>query len=53
MKADLKRWRTVRDDGPRPQTEGDAISRRLDTITLAEHLMARHEISRETVRTFL
>lgn len=53
VKADLMRWRTVPDDGPRPQVEGDAISRQLDTITLEEHLMARHRISRETVRTFL
>jgi spermidine dehydrogenase len=53
VKADLMRWRTVRDDGPRPQTEGDAVSRQLDTITLEEHLMARHQISRETVRDFL
>ncbi len=52
-KADLMRWKTVPDDGPRPQVEGDAISRQLDTITLEEHLMARHRISRETVRTFL
>ena len=52
-KAELLRWRTVRPDEPRPQTEGDAISRRLDSITLEEHLMARHGISRETVRTFL
>ena len=52
-KADLMRWRTVPDDGPRPQSEGDAVSRQLDTITLEEHLMARHQISRETVRTFL
>lgn len=53
VKADLMRWRTVPDEGPRPQVEGDAISRQLDTITLEEHLMARHRISRETVRTFL
>jgi spermidine dehydrogenase len=53
VKADLMRYRTVRDDGPRPQTEGDAISRQLDTITLEEHLMARHRISRATVREFL
>jgi len=53
VKADLMRWRTVTDDGPRPQTEGDAISRQLDTITLEEHLMARHRITRETVRNFL
>jgi len=53
VKADLMRWHTVHDDAPRPKTEGDAISRQLDTITLEEHLMARHHISRETVRAFL
>jgi spermidine dehydrogenase len=53
VKAELMRYRTVHDDGPRPQTEGDAISRQLDTITLEDHLMARHHISRETVRNFL
>ena len=52
-RADLLRYRTVREDVPVPRTEGDAISRQLDTITLEEHLMARHRISRETVRTFL
>lgn len=52
-KAELMRWRTVHDDGPRPRTEGDAISRQLDTITLEDHLMARHQISRETVRKYL
>ena len=36
-----------------PQYHGDAISRRLDTITLEDHIIARHGISRETVRTFL
>jgi len=53
VKADLMRWHTVPDDGPRPQTEGDSISRQLDTITLEDHLMARHRITRETVRNFL
>jgi spermidine dehydrogenase len=53
VKADLMRYRTVREDAPRPEAEGDAISRQLDTITLEEHLMARHHITRETVRTFL
>jgi spermidine dehydrogenase len=53
QKAELMRWRTVRNDGPRPQAEGDAVARQLDAITLEEHLMARHHISRETVRTFL
>ena len=37
----------------RRSTAGDAISRRLDTITLEDHMMERHGISRETVRTFL
>src|SRR5919108_2678467 len=53
VKADLLRSRTVDHAGPRPATEGDEISRQLDRITLEEHLMARHQISRETVRTFL
>ena len=37
----------------KPQYRGDAISRRLDTITLEDYLMERYGISRETVRTFL
>ena len=53
VKADLLRSRSIDNAGPRPATEGDAISRQLDRITLEEHLMARHQISRETVRTFL
>jgi spermidine dehydrogenase len=53
VKAELMRWRTVQGDAQRLQTEGDAVSRQLDTFTLEEHLMARHHISRETVRTFL
>src|SRR5713226_10390884 len=50
-KAELLRWGTERVDGPRPQTEGDDVSRQLDSITLEDHLMARYNISRETVRT--
>ena len=53
VKAELMRYRTVRDGGPRPKSEGDEISRQLDTITLEEHLMARHHITRETVREWL
>jgi spermidine dehydrogenase len=53
VKADLLRSRTVAEPGPRPVTEGDAISRQLDSITLENHLIARHHINRETVRTFL
>ena len=36
-----------------PKYRGDAISRRLDTITLEQHVMEKYRISRETVRTFL
>jgi spermidine dehydrogenase len=36
-----------------PQYEGDAISRQLDSITLDQHLMQRHGLSQETIRTFL
>jgi spermidine dehydrogenase len=32
---------------------GDAVSKHLDSITLEEHLMNAHGISRETVRSFL
>ena len=57
VKTELLRWRNGGNGGqppqPRPQIEGDAISRQLDSITLEEHLMARHQISRDTVRTFL
>ncbi len=52
-RAELLRWGTDRVAFPGPQTEGDAISRQLDSITLEDHLMARYNISRETVRTFL
>ena len=53
-RAELLRWRM----GPqqadkRPQYFGDEISRRLDSITLEEHMMQRFRISRETIRTFL
>ena len=34
-------------------TDGDAIARQLDSITLEDHLMARHHITRETVRKYL
>ena len=53
VKAEWLRTRSVAQPGPRPVTEGDAISRQLDAITLEDHLMARHQITRETVRTFL
>jgi spermidine dehydrogenase len=52
-RAELLRWGTNRVPFPGPQTEGDAISRHLDSITLEDHLIARYNISRETVRKFL
>ena len=36
-----------------PKYEGDEISRQLDSITLEQHLMQRHRLSQETIRTFL
>ena len=53
VKAELLRWGTNRIDVPGPKSEGDAMSRQLDAITLEEHLMARYDISRGTVRQFL
>jgi spermidine dehydrogenase len=38
---------------PRPQYDGDPVSRQLDTISLEDHLMDRYGVSREAVRTFL
>jgi spermidine dehydrogenase len=40
-------------DAQAPQYAGDAISRRLDSITLEDYMMQRHGISRETIRAFL
>lgn len=37
----------------RPKSEGDEISRYLDSITLEEHYIERFGMSRETIRTFL
>jgi spermidine dehydrogenase len=52
-KAELLRYATHGVNTPQPQTEGDPISRQLDSITLEDHLMAKYSISRETVRKFL
>lgn len=54
VREELLRYQSAGDAGAdRPEYRGDAISRRLDTITLEDHLMERHGISRETVRSFL
>jgi spermidine dehydrogenase len=52
-RAELLRWGTNRVPFVGPKAEGDAISRQLDSITLEDHLMARYNISRETVRRYL
>jgi spermidine dehydrogenase len=36
-----------------PQYEGDEPSRKLDAISLEQHMMERYGLSRETIRTFL
>ena len=41
------------DRGPMPRRHGDAVARRLDTITLEDDLMMRHGLSRETIRRYL
>ena len=53
-REELLQWRS----GPKkpreqPKYEGDEISRRLDGITLEEHMMDLYGISRDTIRNFL
>jgi len=38
---------------PRPRQHGDADAKRLDAMTLEQHLMEEFALSRETVRTYL
>jgi spermidine dehydrogenase len=52
-REELLKTQSPNDPAHTPQYHGDAISRRLDTITLEDHIIERHSISRETVRTFL
>jgi spermidine dehydrogenase len=53
-KTELSKFQSAGDSTDQaPQYTGDAISRRLDTITLEDHMIERHAISRETIRTFL
>ncbi len=54
VKMELAKFQSASDSAdPAPQYAGDAISRRLDTITLEDHMIEHHAISRETIRTFL
>ncbi len=53
-KAELAKFQSEGDFSDHiPQYTGDAISRRLDTMTLEDHMIERNAISRETIRTFL
>ena len=53
-RAELLRFQSAGDsDTHAPEYAGDAISRRLDSITLEDYMIERHGISRETIRTFL
>jgi spermidine dehydrogenase len=53
-RAELAKFQSSGDSDPHaPEYSGDAISRRLDTITLEDYMMERYGISRETIRTFL
>ncbi|HSY90193.1 MAG TPA: FAD/NAD(P)-binding protein [Candidatus Binatus sp.] len=51
-REELLRYQSDSTPPQKPQYRGDAISRRLDTITLEDYMMERYRISRETVRTF-
>ncbi len=51
-REELLKYNSLVDANP-PQYHGDAISRRLDTVTLEDHMIERSGISRETIRTFL
>ena len=53
VREELLRSQSGQVSAQKPQYRGDAISRRLDTITLEDHLMEKYVVSRETVRTFL
>ncbi|PYV46657.1 MAG: FAD-dependent oxidoreductase, partial [Acidobacteria bacterium] len=54
LRAELLKWRAgPQKPDPRPKYEGDEVSRRLDGITLEDHMVDLYGISRETIRTFL
>ncbi len=53
-RTELAKFQSAGDsDTHAPQYAGDAISRRLDTITLEDYMIERYGISRETIRAFL
>jgi len=52
-RSELLRYQSPDQSFQKPEYRGDPISRHLDSMTLEDHLIERHGISRETVRTFL
>lgn len=52
-RTELLQWNSRDNSEDRPVYEGDEISRRLDTITMEEHMIARTGISRQTIRKYL
>jgi spermidine dehydrogenase len=53
-RAEMSKFQSASDSShDAPQYAGDAISRRLDTLTLEDYMIERYAISRETVRAFL
>ncbi|HEX6496561.1 MAG TPA: NAD(P)-binding protein [Acidobacteriaceae bacterium] len=52
-KRELLAMRSTPDQHPKPLHHGDAVARQLDSITLEEDLMARHGLSRDTIRRYL
>jgi spermidine dehydrogenase len=52
-KSELLKWRAGDPNFRHPQYYGDEISRRLDTLSIEDHIVERYGISRETVREYL
>jgi spermidine dehydrogenase len=52
-KRELLAMRIIPDRRPKPRRHGDAVARQLDSITLEDDLMARHGLSRDTIRRYL
>jgi spermidine dehydrogenase len=53
-RAELSKFQSASDAADHaPKYAGDAVSRRLDAVSLEDHMIERYGISRETIRTFL
>ena len=54
VRAEMSEFSVAGDAGARaPQYPGDAISRRLDAVTLEDHMIEYYGVSRDTIRAFL